>query len=399
MVGLFSASAVLGTIPHAYVTDVGNNTVRIIDISNDTVQSIFGFVGPRVVKLNPSGKKAFVGCDDNTLRVIDTITHVVAPTAVPVNHPVALAITPDGDTIYVASLNNTVSVIDVPTMTTVAVIPGFNHPSDLKILPNGSKIYATNQGNGTVSIIDPSTYAVVDTITGFQTPVGITLTIDGTFAYITDPKHNWVYVVDTSTNTIVDTILGFNTPSYMAASPDKATMYVSNASNDTVGVLRLSDHFLVGEFTIPFPRSIAVSQDGLFLYVGSQQGAVFKVRTLDHAIVNAIPGFDNPSNIALTNNNAPGLTVNGCQVASPGNIHNIVKWDVAPGSPAEYKIYRDSNFKMLAAALPPATLEFIDSGLLEGQSYSYYVVAEYGTGFSSTIGSVEVTPARTCSIE
>src|ERR1051325_4044239 len=109
----FSTNIIFGTLPHAYVTDELANAVRVIDISNDTVQTIGGFPGPRAVKVTPDGTQAFVGCNDGTLRVIDTITHVVSPTVVSVYQPVALAITPDSHFIYIASSNDTVSVVEI----------------------------------------------------------------------------------------------------------------------------------------------------------------------------------------------------------------------------------------------------------------------------------------------
>jgi YVTN family beta-propeller protein len=278
------------------------------------------------------------------------------------------------------------------------VITGFDNPRDIKVRPDGLFVYVTNSGNGTVSVIDPSTNTIVETITGFRTPVGLTFTTDSAYAYITDTKHNAVYMLRTSDNTIQDIVLGFNDPSYIAVTPDRTYAFVSNTTNNTISVMRTSDNFIVYTIPIPVPQSLAVTQDGLYLYVGSDYGTVFKVQIVDYAILIAIPNFQNPSNITLTTNNAPADTVNGCQVTlSPTEVFNRVTWHAAPGDPISYTIYQDVDLTQLLATLSPTTYSYNHMNLQIGQTYNYYMIAEYANGFSSTIGSVEIAPVRACS--
>ncbi len=394
---LFSANTIFGVIPHAYVTDQLGGSVRIIDISNDTVQTIFGFDGPRVVKVTTDGTIAYVGSDDNTVRLIDTITNTVLPTVISVNHPVAMALTPDDKYIYIASTNNTVTVIQTSDYTVLSEISGFDNPHDIKITPDGAFVYVSNSSNGTVSVIATADNTIVDTITGFKVPLGITFTVDGQYAYITDRTHNAVYGVNVADNTIANIILGFNLPSYVAVTPDKNYAYVSNTGDNTIGIVRTSDNTIIGSIPIPVPKSLAVTQDGAYLYVGSDFGTVFKVELLDSRILIAIPGFQNPSNITLTTNNAPGDTVNGCQITvSPTAIYNQISWHPAPGTPISYQIYRDVALTDLIESFPSTTLGYEDPNREEGQTYTYYVVASYANGFSSTTGSIAVTPERVC---
>ncbi len=394
---LGSASSVFGTTPHAYVCNQLGNSVTVIDVSSDTTASIFGFTNPRTVHLNPEGTLAFIGSDDNTLRVIQTTTHLVLPYVVSVNHPVAMAVTPNADFIYVASNDNTVSVVDTSTYTVVALISGFDDLQDIKITPNGNFAYVTNAGNNTVSVIDTSSNTVVDTIIGFHKPVGLTLSVDGTFGYVTETSNNTVSVIDLLTNTISDVIFGFNYPAYAAASPDKNFIFVANTGSDTVSIVRTSDNFSVFEIPIPTPKSMAVSDDGSFLYVGSDVGTVYKVDLISYLIVSAIPGFDNPSNIALTDNNPAATTVNGClNNTDPMNLMTLISWEQGVGTPTQFRIYRDAGLAHYVATVPGTDLQFIESNLVAGQSYSYYVVADYANGFSATIGYVRVTPTRIC---
>jgi YVTN family beta-propeller protein len=393
-----TVSTVFGVIPHVYVTDELGSSITVIDVSNDTVQQIFGFDQPHVVKVTPDGTTAYVGDSSNTVYAVDTITNTVSPMTVSLvgGHALSMAITPDSNFLYTANSNDTVTVIQTSDNTIVTTLTGFDGIQDIKISPDGTFAYVTNSASGTVSIISISANTVVGTITGFGKPIGLTFTIDGTFAYVTDNSHNSVYVIEVATNAISDVVLGLNLPSYAAVSPDKSTLYVSNSGNNTVSVIRLSDNLIVSTIPIPQPKSLGVTQDGQFLYVGSDFGDVFKVTTLEETIVVAIPGFQNPSNMTFTTNNVPANTVNGWQVPTdPTNIYNQVSWLAAPGSPISYKVYRDVEQTLLIdTVLTGAPLLFNDMNRLMGQSYTYYVVAEYANGFSSTIGSVEVNPVR-----
>jgi YVTN family beta-propeller protein len=393
---LFAVNIVFGTLPHAYVTDLGGTSVSIIDVEADTVQKIFGFNGPHVVRVTNDGTSAYVGDQSDTIYQIDCIQHTVSAIGTLSSHPVALDILPNSTFLYTANDNGTVTIVDLTTNTIVGEISGFSGVQDIRAKPDGAYLYVTNKGNGTISIISTATNTIVDTITGLINPVGIAFTIDGTYAYVTDTAHNAVYVIDTSTNTIDDIILGFNQPGYTAVTPDKTTAYVTNGGNDTVSVVRTSDNFIIGTLNVPEPHSVGVTPDGIYLYVGSDFGDVIKIEILTGAIDTVLPGFENPANLAFTTNNAPPDTVNGWQVATnPSTPYNQVSWLEPEGSPAFYTIYRDSLFTQLVATITGGNiLLYNDLNREVGQTYSYYVIANYPNGFSSTIGSIIVTPDR-----
>jgi YVTN family beta-propeller protein len=397
---LLAVSALFGSTQHMYVTNSVSGEVRVIDTSNNTVQSIFGFTLPRVVKITSDGTRAFVGCGDDTIRLIDTLTHIVLPTSISINNPTALDITPDNNFLYVVSASdNNLVVISTATNTIVATITGFDNPQDVKITPNGAFAYVSNKSNGTVSVIDTSTNTIVHTITGFNTPLGLTLTIDGSHAYVTDTNHNALYVIDIATNTISGIVLGFNLPAYVAMTPDKTSAYITNTGNDTVSILRLSDNTIVGFLNVPAPRALSFTQDGTLLYVGSHLETVFAINVLSEQIVIAIPGFAQPSNITSTFDNAPAITLNACQmVISPTHVNNVVTWVQPVGSiaPTSYKLYYDAQLTKHIATVSGATFEYTDLNLEVGQTYSYYLVAVYASGFSSSFGSVTVAPVRRC---
>ncbi len=397
---LFSAKVIFGFSPHAYVTDQHGSSVQVLDLNAFTVQKIFGFENPRVVKVSYDGREAYVGEAVGRIRVIDTITHTILPVILNINNPLAIAISPDNDFFAVVSNDETVSVVRISDFSVQTVLTGFTSPHDIKFSPNGMTAYVTNRGNGTVSVIRTSDWTITNTISGMKNPKGITLTNDGSFAYVTDTELGVLYQLKLSDNTLIATVQGFSGPEYLAMTPDDNFLYVSNIKNSTVSKMRLRDNQILTSFNLPFPKSIAISPDGSYLLVGSTFGMIFQIRTLDHVISAAYPaglGDPDPSNIALTSNNPPQVSLNGCQdTDASGNIHNHITWLAAPGDPVKYKLYRDVQLNHLAAELPSDALEFDDTDLKPGQTYWYYLIAVYDNGFSSEIGNIVVNPQRTC---
>jgi subtilisin family serine protease len=74
--------------------------------------------------------------------------------------------------------------------------------------------------------------------------------------------------------------------------------------------------------------------------------------------------------------------------AAPGNGFVVLNWD-APmsGSPTGYKIYRNSSL-LTTVAVPGYT----DNAVVNGTTYSYYVVAAYSTGDADPTATVNATP-------
>src|SRR5215831_2413388 len=102
---------------------------------------------------------------DNTVSVIDTKTDEVT-TTIPVGvTPVGAAVSPDGSRVYVTNqFSNTVSVIATAINAVTATIPVGSVPTGVAVSSDGSQGYIANQSSGTVSIIDAATNTVTATI-------------------------------------------------------------------------------------------------------------------------------------------------------------------------------------------------------------------------------------------
>jgi YVTN family beta-propeller protein len=109
--------------------------------------------------------KAYVtNIDDNTVSVIDTATNTVTAT-VPVGlAPQGIVVTPDGAFAYVATLSGTVSVISAATNTVVATVPVGPTPFGVAITPDGASVYVTDFDDDTIRVISTATNTVTATI-------------------------------------------------------------------------------------------------------------------------------------------------------------------------------------------------------------------------------------------
>ncbi len=397
---LFATAPVFGITPHVYVTDDLGTTLEVLNVEDDTYQYIFGFVGPRVVKLSSDGTAAYVVENGGNVQVMTTNQHTVQTLSITIPNPTAMAITPNNQFFYVTSTNNnTVTAVRTSDYTIQAVISGFSNPEDIKISPDGLLAYVTNQSAATISVIDIASNTVVDTITLTGDPTGFTLTNDGLFGYVTDPLNDCLYQVDLTTHTFT-TLYGFNIPRYIVMSPDGLFAYVTCTGNDSIVKFRISNNSFDTSLSVPSPRSISITPDGAYLYVGSTIGTVFKFQITSGStfeLIAALPGFGNPSNLAVSVNNPPTATINGCtQEVSPGVYQNNLIWDAAKGNPSGYRLYHDSTFNHHVATLPATTLQYSQNNVNPEQSYWYYLIADYANGFSATEGFVEIPPSRMC---
>ncbi len=396
---ILSTQALLGITPHVYVADQMGTTIQIIDVTENSYQGIFGFDHPHVVKVTPDGRIAVVGELSGTIRFIDTITHTLMPTVLHINDPLAIAISPDNSFFCVVSGDDTMTVVKLSDLSIQAVVTGLNGPQDVKISLDSELAYVTNADTGQVNLYHTDDWTFAGMISGMHKPVGIALTVDGMFAYVTDPSAGSLHQIELTSNTLVGTIYGFNTPQYIGMSPDNHYAYVSDMGNDRVVVLRLGDNKITGSFHVPGARSVAVTPDNEYVFVGSSYGTLYQVRTLDRVVVASFPAGNvgaNPSNIAVTVDNPPQISLNGCQKTSASDIYNHLTWQAAPGDVVNYRLYRDVLNRHLVATLSPGTLSFDDHDRVFGQTYWYYLVVEFADGFSATMSSVEILPTRAC---
>ncbi|WP_284234960.1 YVTN family beta-propeller repeat protein [Mycobacterium antarcticum] len=258
----------------AYVANVGDGTVSVIDTATDTVTNIVTVgIDPFGVAVSPSGTRAYVtNFGEDTVSVIDTATNTVTATISVGDNPRWVAVSPDGAAAYVANSgdDDTVSVIDTATNTVTATITVGENPDGLAVSPDGAAVYVANALDDTVSVIDTATNTVTATITVGDDPFGVAVSPDGATVYVTNDNDDTVSVIDTATNTVTATITVGVVPAGVAVSPDGATVYVANQNDDTVSVIDAATKTVIATHTTgEDPTFVAVSPDGTRLYVSN----------------------------------------------------------------------------------------------------------------------------------
>jgi len=230
--------AVDPTTHTAYVTNVGDDTLSVIDEDTGTVTATMGVGGgPLTVAVDPTTHIAYVTNGGNgTVSVIDGATGSVTSLITVGSGPDGVAVDPVTDTVYVANGGaGTVSVIDGATGTVTATITVGSDPDGVAVDPVTHTAYVANFA-GTVSVIDEATNTVTATIAAGSGSDGVA--VDPVFhtAYVAN-FGGTVSVIDEATGTVVATVPVGADPSGVAVDPVLHTAYVTNGNASTVSVI------------------------------------------------------------------------------------------------------------------------------------------------------------------
>src|SRR6266480_4783027 len=255
--------------PQAYITNLNDGTVSVIDTASNTVMATVP-VGnfPNGVALTPDGAHVYVAnVVDGTVSVIETAGNTVTAT-VPVGlFPFGVAVTPDGAHVYVANQGGgNVSVIATASNTVTATVTVGPSPTGVAVTPDGTRVYVANDGDGTVSVIDTATNGVTATVTVGLNPEGIAVTPDGTRVYVANFNANTISVIATASNTVTATVTVGANPAGVAVTPDGAHVYVANQNSNNVAMIATAGNTVtatvpVGVLPRAFGKFISSSGD------------------------------------------------------------------------------------------------------------------------------------------
>jgi YVTN family beta-propeller protein len=263
-------------------------------------------VRPWRIAITPDGAHAYVtSLADNTVSVIQTSDNTEIDTVTVGATTKEIAITPDGARAYVTLDNNTVDVIrtsDNTVIDTVSVGGPGGSARGIAISPDGERVYVgTSNSAGKVDVIQTSDNTVIDTISVGAGPLSLTVTPDSSRVYVANAFANTVSVIRTSDDTVINTIAVGTSPRRIATSPDGARIYVANNSSGNVSVIRTSDNTVTDTVSVgPNAVDIAVTPDGAFAYVSTGNNQIVSIRTSDLAVTETIEPVHGPNDIAIT---------------------------------------------------------------------------------------------------
>jgi YVTN family beta-propeller protein len=292
VLALLMLVSIAGAVPYAYITNIGNNSVSVIDTETDTIKDEVN-VGsyPIGVAVTPDGSKVYVANSDlinvspiDTVSIIDTATNTVIATVPVESHPYGVAVSPDGKKVYVTYRDQyitNVSVIDTSTNKVTATIPVGFIAALLAVTPDGKKVYVANDdGNDNeniVSIIDTATYKVTRIKVG-NSPFGVAVSSDGKKVYVTNSRDDTVSIIDTTTNTAINTVKVGDAPCHIAINPAGTKVYVINHGSDDISIIDTATNTVTDTLNVGMnPSGVSFTPDGKKVYVANTESDTVSV--------------------------------------------------------------------------------------------------------------------------
>ncbi len=269
--------------PRAYIANLNDDTVSVIDTSTETVITTIP-VGPIpwAVAVHPDGSRVYVttvGDFNDKVWVIDTATNTVVASVVTGQAPRGIAVHPDGSRVYITNMSsNTLAVIDTVTNTRVAELPTSAGPRRVAVDPLGRWVYVTTDGNingvftGRVDVFDANTNALVSQFAlGSTFPRGIAVSPDGARVYVVASSSTlWVLEPDAALPGFLGEVaqVFVSGTQAVAIHPDGSRVYaVGIQGGGRFTVIDTATNTVVGAASVSQARGVSVHPDGTRVYV------------------------------------------------------------------------------------------------------------------------------------
>ena len=268
--------------------------------------------GPDGVAVDPVTRTAYVtNVNDDTVSVIDEATGTVTGTIAVGGGPAAVAVDPATHTAYVTNIAGTVSVIDEATGTVTATIAVGGGPDGVAVDPAAGQVYVTNGGSGTVSVIDEAAGTVTATIAVGSGPGGVAVDSAAGQVYVTNGGSGTVSVIDEATGTVTATIAVGSEPGAVAVDPAARTVYVANFAG-TVSVIDENAGTVTATIgTRSGSDGVAVDPAARTVYVANFAGTVSVIDEAAGTVTATVPVGSDPLGVAVALSTHTAYVTNG----------------------------------------------------------------------------------------
>jgi YVTN family beta-propeller protein len=316
----FITSSKCDAASYAYIPNQTDNTVSVIDVSDNSVIETISVGGsPTGVAVDAKGSYVYVtNFDDDTVSVI-SIPFYAETTRIPVgNGPVGVAWSAEREILYVAnSLDDTVSVLKGTSV--IDTIGVGDNPLGIAVTPDGGYVYVANNGDNTVTVISTEDedgneeFTIEETIDPedlelMEGPYGVAASTDGYSVYVTNNVSDTVSIIATSSHSIASTIDAENDglgegPLGVAVSPGGTYVYVANNLSQTVSVISTPTNSIITTVDVGAgPWGVDFKNSGDFVYV---------TNSLDNTVSVINTTFDEDGELSVTDTVIVGTTPTG----------------------------------------------------------------------------------------
>jgi YVTN family beta-propeller protein len=283
--------------PKAYVVDIFENVVYVIDLNTNTVLTKIpvGFFPPGQIEATPDGSEVWVPDGQGGVAVIDTASDTVVDTITGVGFPSTLTFSPDGTKAYLYDGDQ--KVIFVVSTATRAVtgtiqLEAGSEVNDMVVSPNGAVLYAVNSAYDRVDVINTATNTVVTSIPVGDAPAGLDVSPDGTRLYVSNGNDNTVSVINTATNAVIATLPVGQGPRGVTVTPDGSKVYVAGSDDFTITVINTATNTVAETIYTNAGPLVTIEATSTRVYSPSLGGSVVVIDQATNAYLANIPLAD-----------------------------------------------------------------------------------------------------------
>ncbi|MCS6805011.1 MAG: hypothetical protein RMM98_04685 [Acidobacteriota bacterium] len=302
---------------HAYVTNTGDDSVSVIDLSTGAPLATPISVGPSpsALAISPDQQRVFVAnAQTNTVSVIDTETRrVVATTVLGQASVRAVGVTVglDGQRAFVTHpRGNTVYTVHTASNARDDLFPMSGQPSGLAwIMKAGPFLYVSTPADRGVTSVDLfETRRSRRLIPTGRQPWSIVASPDGQLVYVTDVEESKVSAISTVTDRVVSVFPVGRSPDGLAITPDGRRLIVASLQAPQAHILNPLDGNVMAVVPTgssmrtnqPGLNRVAVSPDGLHAVVANEDDDTITVIDLKAMVVRAtVPVVDQPTGVVI----------------------------------------------------------------------------------------------------